>query len=140
MQIRVTRFEFGTTYTIGKMYIDDVYKCYTLEDKYREVKGVPVGQWKVKGETAIPVGTYKVTYEWSPHFKGMRPRLHNVPGYDGVLIHTGNRDTDTEGCILVGSMWPGTNFVTGSKLAYDAVVPLIMGALDKNKDVIITIE
>lgn len=140
MQIKVKRFEFGTTYTIGKLYIDDVYKCFTLEDKYREVAATPVGQWKVKGKTAIPTGTYKVTYEWSRHFNGMRPRLNNVPGYEGVLIHTGNTDADTEGCILVGSTWPGTSFVSGSKIAYDSIVPFIIGAIDKNEEVFITVE
>lgn len=140
MQIKVTRFEFGTTYTIGKMYIDDSYQCYTLEDKVREVVGVPVEQWKIKGQTAIPVGTYKLTYEWSPRFKGLRPRLHDVPGFQGVLIHTGNKDADTEGCILVGALWNGSSYITGSKFAYNGIIPFIKQASDKKEDIFITVE
>lgn len=103
-------------YTIGKLYIDGVYFCDTLEDTDRgltqEAGPVVCRAKKRKGQTAIPTGRYRVTLDvQSPRFskverykfcKGYLPRLLNVPAYDGVLIHIGNYPQDTEGCILVG--------------------------------------
>lgn len=70
---------------------------------------------KVANETAIPTGNYKVTldvvspkysnysrYSWSKAIGAKVPRLLNVKGFDGILIHPGNTDKDSSGCILVG--------------------------------------
>lgn len=92
-------------YTIGKLYIDGVYFCDTLEDTDRLNKGMTAAELaaqKIPGQTAIPEGTYKVIVNTSPKFKRLLPRLVNVPGYEGVLIHRGNTPADTAGCILVG--------------------------------------
>lgn len=92
-------------YTIGKLYIDGAYFCDTLEDTDRLDKGMTAAQLaakKIPGQTAIPEGTYKVIVNVSPKFKRLLPRLMNVPGYEGVLIHRGNTPADTAGCILVG--------------------------------------
>jgi hypothetical protein len=113
MDIKIRRFEFGTTYTIGKMYIDGVYHCFTLEDKVR-----PAGE-KVNGQTAIPYGSYPVIIDHSNRFNRDLPHVLNVPGFEGIRIHTGNTDADTEGCILVGSTWAGKDFVGNSKIAFD---------------------
>jgi hypothetical protein len=96
MKIEIKRIAKKETYTIGKMYIDGKYFCDTLEDTVR-----PLGV-KIAGKTAIPAGTYKVILAMSPRFKRILPRLLNVLGFDGVLIHRGNTDEDTAGCILVG--------------------------------------
>jgi hypothetical protein len=89
-----------STYTIGKFYIDYgegwTYFCNTLEDTVR-----PEGE-KVWGETAIPFGTYKITWAMSPTYKKLMPLLWGVKGFSGVLIHIGNKPEDTLGCILVG--------------------------------------
>lgn len=95
MRLEVIRHAFKPTYTIGKLYIDGKYFCDTLEDVVR--KGP-----KVMHETAIPAGTYEVILNMSPRFKKVLPRLLNVPGFDGILIHAGNTSKDTSGCILVG--------------------------------------
>lgn len=130
MKITVKRFEYGSNYTIGKLYIDDnpQFFCYTLEDMYREKDGVPVEQWKVAGETAIPKGTYKVIVDYSNHFGKDLPHILDVPGYEGVRIHPGNTDKDTEGCLLVGKTWAGTDFIGSSVAAFNDLFPLIQKA------------
>ncbi len=96
MIIIIKRIFKGPDYTIGRMYIDGKYFCDTLEDTVR-APGV-----KIPGKTAIPAGKYKIKLAESLHFKKLMPRLENVPGFTGVLIHSGNTAEDTEGCILVG--------------------------------------
>ena len=112
MELKLRRFEFGTTYTIGKLYVDGIYHCFTLEDKVREGE-------KVNGQTAIPYGTYSVIIDHSNRFNRDLPHILNVPGFEGVRIHTGNTSADTEGCILVGTTWAGKDFVGNSKFAFD---------------------
>lgn len=96
MNIIIKRIFKGPDYTIGKLYIDGKYFCDTLEDTVR-APGV-----KIPGRTAIPAGKYKIKLTESLRFKKLMPRLENVPGFTGVLIHAGNTAEDTEGCILVG--------------------------------------
>jgi len=112
MLIEVKRFEFKDTYTVGKMYIDNIYECYTLEDVVR--KGA-----KVNGQTAIPTGTYNLIINHSNRFNRDLPLLENVPNFTGVRIHSGNTSANTEGCILVGTTWSGKDFVGNSKVAFD---------------------
>src|ERR1019366_1208036 len=140
MKLRIKRFEFGTNYTIGRMYADDVYLCYTLEDRVREIPGVPVEQWKVPNETAIPAGTYNIEITFSPHFQRDLPLLDAVPGYGGVRIHPGNSDKDTEGCILTGTTWAGTDFIGNSLTAFNTIVfPQIKDAISKKESVTLEI-
>jgi len=112
MLIEVKRFEFNDTYTVGRMYINDVYFCYTLEDKVREGT-------KVNGQTAIPNGTYSVIIDVSTRFGKQLPHILNVPNFTGVRIHSGNTSKDTEGCILLGHTYAGKDFIGNSKLAFD---------------------
>ena len=112
MDIKLRRFEFGTTYTIGKLYIDGVYHCFTLEDKVREGE-------KVQNETAIPYGIYSVIIDISTRFGRPMPHVLDVPGFEGIRIHTGNTSHDTEGCILLGTTWAGKDFVGNSKFAFE---------------------
>ena len=94
------------TYTIGKLYIDGEYFCDTLEDKDRGLTDnmtvSEIGKIKIKKETAIPTGTYKVTITYSNRFKKNMPLINDVKGFEGIRIHSGNTDKDTEGCLLVG--------------------------------------
>lgn len=98
MKLRVERLWKKPTYTVGRLYVDGKLYCNTLEDVVRDLDK----EAKVPGKTAIPAGTYKVIYNWSPKFGRNLPRLLNVPHFDGILIHPGNTADDSAGCILVG--------------------------------------
>lgn len=116
MELELKRIARRETYTIGRLYVDGVRFCDTLEDTDRGLRqdmAVTVLRAKKrKGITAIPTGRYMVTLKVkSPKYSlrkqydfcgGYVPRLVNVPAYEGVLIHIGNYPKDTEGCILVG--------------------------------------
>ena len=95
----------GPEYTIGKLYIDGLYFCDTLEDKTTDLDKsgkFDNGEKKVWGKSSIPFGTYQIVLNTSPRFKRVLPRLLNVPHFTGILIHRGNTVKDTDGCILVG--------------------------------------
>jgi len=96
MKLTLERIYKADTYTIGKLFIDGVLFCDTLEDVVR-----PTTE-KVWGKTAIPNGTYKVILNMSNRFKCLMPLLLNVPSFDGIRIHAGNTAEDTHGCLLVG--------------------------------------
>lgn len=115
--LKLTRNYKKDTYTIGNLYLDGTWVCNTLEDKDRGLQQTmplkKIQELKVYSKTAIPTGTYKVTLDVvSPGFsskefykttcKGKLPRLLNVPGFSGILIHVGNTAVDSAGCILVG--------------------------------------
>ena len=80
--------------TIGDLFLDGHLFCQTLEDKVREEK--------VYGQTAIPAGRYEVRGTYSKRFKVVMPQIMNVPGFEGIRIHSGNKPEHTEGCLLVG--------------------------------------
>lgn len=106
MIITLRRIAMKDTYTIGKLYIDGVYFCDTVEDKDRglddSMEESTIKSRKVYGETAIPLGTYKVEITYSPKFKKNLPLLYNVKGFEGIRIHSGNTAKDSLGCIIVG--------------------------------------
>lgn len=136
MKIRIERDAVTEAFTAGKMFVDGEFQCFTLEDPVREKEGVPVEQWKLKGETAIPKGNYKLVVAESPRFKKELPRLVDVPGFEGVLIHSGNSVADTEGCILVGiarDLHKGV--VTQSRDAMAALFNKIKSALAEGRTV-----
>lgn len=109
MKLELKRIFKGETYTIGKLYIDGIYFCDTLEDVVRDIK---TNDDKIYAKTAIPEGEYDIdmgtispkysirkSYQWC---RGRLPRLKNVPFFEGILIHSGNTAEDSAGCILVG--------------------------------------
>lgn len=102
MDLTLYRVRFLDNRTVGQLYVDGEFQCFTLEDVVREVPGQPVEKWKVWGETAIPQGYYKVVLQNSPKFGIDTMTLLNVPGFSHIRIHGGNTEKDTEGCILVG--------------------------------------
>ena len=106
MRITLIRIANKPTYTIGKLYIDGVYFCDTLEDVDRglddSMTEKEIKAKKIKGQTAIPTGIYTVKITYSPKYKKLMPLVDNVKGYSGIRIHSGNTHKDTEGCLLVG--------------------------------------
>lgn len=100
--------------TLGELFIDGIFECYTCEDIVR-----PVGQ-KVPGQTAIPTGSYRVVVDWSPRFQKNMLHILDVPGFEGVRIHPGNTPLDTDGCVLVGQTVDTVNGSIGSsRIAYE---------------------
>lgn len=110
MKITVNRVHFTDESTIGELFVDDKFFCYTLEDCVREplpwsdeAKKKPhVSDWKVDKQTAIARGTYRVIIDMSARFKRLMMKLLGTEGFTGVRIHGGNTAANTEGCILVG--------------------------------------
>lgn len=103
MELLVKRQKSKGDSTLGELYVDGKFECYTLEDVVREVPNKPVAEWKIKGKTAIPQGTYDVIISLSARFKTQLPEVLNVPGFSGIRIHSGNCAADTEGCLLLGT-------------------------------------
>lgn len=153
MELTLNRIYKGPSYTIGKLYIDDKYFCDTLEDVDRGLTDImPLAEiLKIKkpSETAIPSGTYKITLDIvSPKFStkafyqqvcnGKLPRLLNVKGFNGVLIHSGNTEKDSSGCILVGQ-----NKVKGkvinSQETFKKLYKILKDYWDKDKSITINI-
>ena len=106
MRLTLKRIANKKDYCIGKLYINGVYFCDTLEDVDRGLSDAmteeEIRELKIKGKTAIPVGIYTVLLTYSPKYKKVMPLINNVKGYSGIRIHSGNTSKDTEGCLLVG--------------------------------------
>lgn len=128
MNIEVIRVAHTGDATIGKMYIDNIDTCYTLEDVVR-----PKGE-KVYGKTAIPEGRYRVDVTMSARFKTELPILLDVPNFTGIRIHAGNTAEDTHGCILVGMEQRGATIIR-SRAAMDVVLAKIRYAIEQGEEV-----
>lgn len=105
MELLLERKWCKPDYTIGRLYINGKFYCNTLEDTVRDINKngtFDCGEFKISGHTAIPYGKYEVIVNYSPKFKRELPRLLNVKHFDGILIHRGNTNRDSSGCILVG--------------------------------------
>lgn len=102
MDLRLQREPTRDGATLGCLFVDGHFECFTLEDIVRERPGEPVSAWKIPAETAIPVGRYRVVVTRSTRFQRDLPLLLDVPGFTGIRIHPGNGSLDTEGCLLVG--------------------------------------
>jgi hypothetical protein len=138
MLLEVRREPSAQGCTLGELYVDGEFECFTLEDLIREVPEEAVEKWKVAGETAIPAGTYRVIVSMSTRFAKLLPLLVDVPGFEGVRIHSGNVAADTEGCILVGNRRAETA-VLDSRTAFRALFAKIQAAIDHEEPVHIRI-
>lgn len=119
MKLKLTRLTEMATCTIGKLLIDDSdLGIWTLEPVVRE-PGV-----KIQNKTAILSAIYKVTIDPSQRFQRDMPHILDVPYFEGVRIHWGNTDVDTDGCVLLGLIWDGhTEFIGKSRDAFDLFFP-----------------
>lgn len=150
MQLEVLRFSSGPNDTLGVFHdtttLARKFLSFTLEDEPREKK--------VKGETRIPAGTYPIALRtegthharalarYGPDFhKGML-WIRDVPGFEWILIHVGNTDADTEGCLLVGdgvtSNVPKGGALQSSEQAYKRIYPPIAARFVRGDPVTIT--
>jgi len=142
MKLIVQRYKSSPNATLGKLFINGLFECYTLEDEFRAVK--------VRGETRIPEGTYKLGLrtEGSTHFKYANrfPEFHkgmlhvlNVPNFQFILIHIGNTEKDTEGCLLLGADKNEETMTIGrSTVAYRKMYPKVAAAILAGEEVTIT--
>ena len=143
MKLTVVRTQFGTDATNGLLFIDDIFECYTLEDQYQAVK--------VMHETCIPEGTYDIQFrktggfhaKYSERYKnahyGML-HIQDVPNFTYILIHTGNTDEHTSGCLIVGETQQDLEvskdgFIGSSTLAYKKMYAKVAGQLLQGKPV-----
>lgn len=133
MKLELVRIANRPTYCIGKLYIDGVWFCDTIEDTDRGLDDSmsvdEILKKKIKGETAIPTGIYKIEITYSPKYKRMMPLLIGVKGYSGVRIHSGNTSKDTEGCLLVGRNTK-VGMVTDSRNTYQRLFAKLQNAKD----------
>ena len=147
MKLKLKRIALKKDYTIGKLYIDDVYFCDTLEDTVRDLNKngkFDGNEKKVYGQTAIPYGTYEVATNvvssrfknrvWAKPYNGKIPRLLNVQSFDGVLLHPGSSQLDTSGCILVGK-----NTIVGRLTDSQKTFHLLMQKIKNQKNITIEI-
>lgn len=106
MELKIIRTKSNKEYTEGKLYIDGIYFCDTLEDQdrglYQHMSLAEIKEIKIYGETCIPYGTYKVELTYSPKFKKIMPEVLDVKGFTGIRIHNGSYTYHTLGCPLIG--------------------------------------
>lgn len=155
MSLLLRRIAKRDTYTIGRLYIDGERFCDTVEDKDRGLtQKTPLSEIKKKkvyAQTAIPTGTYDITMNViSPKFSkrpwyrkncngGRVPRLLNVPGYDGILIHIGNSARASAGCILVGENTQ-VGKVLNSTATFSKLYKILDNANRRGEKITITIQ
>lgn len=153
MKIELTRIFTCPDYTIGRLRVDGVYVCDVCEDTDRGLDQSwtkdEIRKVKVKKLTAIPTGTYDVTLAiQSPKFvtyvyyrdfcKGYLPRLIGVKGFEGILIHKGNKASQSAGCLLVGYNTEKGR-VNNSQAAFEKLYKILKAASDARDKITITI-
>lgn len=143
MEIKLIRIAKMPAYTIGRVYVNGEYFCDSLEDKDRgltqEMTLQQIRALKVYGETAIPTGTYRITYTYSPNFKRNLPLVNSVKGFDGIRIHPLNTAAESEGCIGLGE-----NKIKGkiinSRAWCERLNEKILGAIEKKEEIILVVQ
>jgi len=141
MDIDVIRYNSKSDFTDGLLFINGEFKVHTLEPEYREVK--------IYGKKRVPNGKYKLGFRLEGGFhqkylkkfgsefhKGMI-EIKDIPDFDFVLIHIGNKRKDTLACLLTGmsNNADDVGFIGGSTDAYKKIYPEISNALLSGEDV-----
>jgi hypothetical protein len=130
MNLGVVRKTMTQNATIGDLSIDGTHYCATLELPWKD---------NAHGTSCIPEGSYRVVVDWSMSKQKYLPHVLEVPGRDGIRIHTGNTAADTQGCILVGNV-AGIDAVWGSKEVFVPLMDKIKAANLAGEKVTLTIE
>lgn len=130
LSLKLIRSTFTKVSTIGELSANGKFECHILEDPVRPVK--------IAGITAIPAGTYSVIVSHSPKFGRDLPLLEDVPNFEGIRIHPGNKASDTEGCLLPGRS-KSTDSVGESRVAFGALFDKIKAARTRGETVQIEI-
>ncbi len=135
MKITVNRYLSNNEATLGKLYLDDAFFSYCLEDQPQEVKvmdetRIPAGKYEIKLRNAGSISPkYAARYDFH---KGML-WLQDVPDFEWVYIHTGNTDDHTSGCLLVGYTRNEDMFTIGSSRdAYSDLYQAVVDAAENN--------
>jgi len=152
MLVKIERIAEDNLSTLGRLYVNGLGLCYTLEDAWHKSK--------IAGKTRIPAGTYKLglrkvggfnnRYQVDSRFKAIHKgmiEVLDVPNYKYILFHCGNTNKDTAGCILMGSSYTVRNLntaneeyiVSRSAVAYKKVYPVIADELAQGNDVTLEI-
>lgn len=143
MKVLLTRNWKKPKYTIGNVFVNGLKFCNSLEDTDRglnqNMTEEEIKSKKVYGETAIPTGTYKLAYTFSPKFKKYLPEILGVKGYSGIRIHAGNTASDSLGCLLLGKNTQ-VGMITNSRAYCDTFNKMLDEALKKGEECTITIE
>ena len=137
VELTLNRAQSNALATLGHLFVDGVPFCVTLEDVVRTDPNpaTPANEAKVFGKTAIPAGRYPVTVRWSVKFQREMVAVNDVPGFTGILIHSGNDADDTLGCILVGKVIDGPNRIHGGSEIMPKLFYKIHEALEKSEPV-----
>lgn len=146
MNIEVIRKFLRPEYTIGRLFVDGVKLCDSLEDPVRDLNDYThdgdfddAGEGKVYGQTAIPAGVYPVVVTHSPKFGKRLPEILKVPGFKGIRIHTGANAKHTEGCLLVGENKVKGGLINGGYYL-TTLIQMIDEAMDNGEKVTLTIK
>ena len=142
MEIIVNRFEKRSHSVVSEMLINGIHECYILEDTDRGLDSSmllsEIKTLKVPGKTAIPTGRYRITISFSNRFQKYLPELHDVTGFAGIRIHSGNTPEDTEGCLLPGLTFQN-DCVGNSRVAFEKLMQKLLIA-EKKEEIYITIK
>ena len=142
MKLELKRKALMDTYTVGDLFINDVFFCNILEDKVRDFNKDgdlnDSGETKVYGETAIPYGIYTIDLTYSNRFKKILPLIENVKGFEGIRIHPGNTAVDTHGCLLVGNNTEKGK-VTDSRKVFEKLMIRLVDAHEMKETITIKI-
>lgn len=154
LELLLDRKYKNETYTIGNLYVDGEWFCNSMEDKDRGLSQTmpleEIKETKVYGETAIPTGRYEVRMDivspkyngvkwYKDNFGGRMPRLENVKGFSGILIHSGNTALDSNGCILVG-MNKAKGKVLDSRATFQKLWKILEQARKAGKTIYLTVK
>ena len=142
MKLELKRKALMDTYTIGDLFVNDVFFSNVLEDKVRDFNKDgdlnDSGETKVYGETAIPYGIYTIDLTYSNRFKKILPLIENVKGFEGIRIHPGNTAVATHGCLLVGNNTEKGK-VTDSRKVFEKLMIRLVDAHEMKETITIKI-